>query len=146
AASANMIPLFSLDLGPNSNPGIDPANAFPAVPADGFIPLTSQLSGTHIRPTKQVLPTLDAWNVTVQRQLTNTTSLEVAYVGSKGTHGFTADNPNYDINPAAAGEGQDVTQAFLVSSPTTPCPAGSTPNIGNCGPASYGGFSAFTSQ
>ena len=146
AASANLIPLFSLDLGPNSNPGIDPANAFPAVPADGFIPLTSQLSGTHIRPTKQVLPTVDAWNVTVQRQLTNTTSLEVAYVGSKGTHGFTADNPNYDVNPAAAGEGKDVTQAFLVSSPTTPCPVGSTPNTGNCGPASYGGFSAFTSQ
>jgi Carboxypeptidase regulatory-like domain len=146
AASANLIPLFSLDQGPNSNPNINPANAFPAVPANGFIPLTAQLSGTHIRPTKQVLPTVDAWNATIQRQLTNTTSLEVAYVGSKGTHGFVADNPNYDINPAAAGEGRDLTQAFLVSNPTVPCPPGSTPNAGNCGKASYAGFSAFTSQ
>ncbi len=144
--SANLIPLFSLDAGPNANPNIDPASAFPTVPANGFLPLTAQLSGTHFRPTKQVLPTVDAWNVTVQRQLNNTTSLEVAYVGSKGTHGFVADNPNYDINPAAAGEGKDVTQAFLVSNPTVPCPAGSTPNTGNCGKASYAGFSAFTSQ
>jgi hypothetical protein len=46
------------------------------------------------------LPAVDAWNATVQRQLTNTISLEVAYVGSKGTHGFASGNgPNYDINP-----------------------------------------------
>jgi hypothetical protein len=145
-ASANLIPLFSLDQGPNSNPNINPANAFPAIPANGFIPLTSQLSGTHIRPTKQVLPTVDAWNATVQRQMTNSISLEVAYVGSKGTHGFVADNPNYDINPAAAGEGQDLTQAFLVANPAIPCPTGSMPNTGICGKASYKGFSAFTSQ
>jgi hypothetical protein len=35
----------------------------------------------------------------VQHELTNSISLEVAYVGSKGTHGFTGDNPNYDVNP-----------------------------------------------
>jgi hypothetical protein len=145
-ASANLIPLFSLDQGPNSNPNINPANAFPAIPTSGFIPLTSQLSGTHIRPTKQVLPTVDAWNVTVQRQMTNSISLEVAYVGSKGTHGFVADNPNYDINPAAAGQGQDLTQAFLVANPTIPCPHGSMPNTGICGPAKYSGFSAFLPQ
>ena len=154
-ASANLIPLFSLDAGPSSNPGIDPANAFPAVPADGFIPLTSQLSGTHIRPIRQALPTVDAWNVTVQRQLTNTMSLEVSYVGSKGTHGFAGDGPNYDINPAAIGQGTDITKAFILTGgagtppTTTPCPAGSMPNsltgIGFCGPASSS-FSAFTSQ
>ena len=146
AASANLIPLFALDAGPNSNPNIDPANAFPAVPSNGFIPLTPVLSGTHIRPTKQTLPTVDAWNVTVQRQLTNTINLEVAYVGSKGTHGFVGDGPNYDINPAAAGQGKNVTQAFLVAAPTVPCPVGSMPNTGACGPAKYAGFSAFTSQ
>jgi hypothetical protein len=144
--SANLIPLFALDAGPNSNPNIDPANAFPAIPSNGFIPLTPVLSGTHIRPTKQSLPTVDAWNVTVQRQMTNTVNLEVAYVGSKGTHGFVGDGPNYDINPAAAGQGKDVTQAFLVASPTVPCPAGSMPNTGACGPAKFAGFSAFTSQ
>jgi hypothetical protein len=97
--SANLVPLFSLDAGPNANPNTDPASAFPAVPSNGFIPLTAQLSGTHIRPVKQVLPTVDAWNATVQRQVTNTITAEVAYVGSKGTHGFAGDGPNYDVNP-----------------------------------------------
>ena len=44
---------------------------------------------------------MDAWNVTVQRQITNTISSEVAYVGSKGTHGFAGNGPNYDVNPVA---------------------------------------------
>ena len=108
---ANLIPLFSLDAGPNSNPNIDPATAFPAVPSNGFIPLTPQLSGTHIRPIKQVLPTVDAWNATLQRQVTNTISAEVAYVGSKGTHGFAGDGPNYDINPARVGPGTNLVEA-----------------------------------
>ena len=89
---------FTLDVGPTGL-GIDPSTAFPAVPASGFIPLTAQLSGTHIRPPKQVLPTIDAWNATVQHQLTSTIAVEVAYVGSKGTHGFAGNGPNYDINP-----------------------------------------------
>jgi hypothetical protein len=149
--SANLVQLFSLDAGPNVSAGIDPNQAFPAVPADGFIPLTSKLSGTHIRPIRQQLPTVDAWNVTVQRQLTNTMSLEVAYVGSKGTHGFVGDGPNYDINPAAVGDGTTITKASIASGPNTgqPCPAGSIPKtvtpLGPCGPATAS-FSAFTSQ
>jgi hypothetical protein len=70
-----------------------------AIPSNGLIPLTASLSGTHIRPVRQVLPAVDAWNVTVQRQVTNTISAEVSYVGSKGTHGFAGNGPNYDINP-----------------------------------------------
>ncbi len=95
--SANITPLFLLDNGPVGP--IDPANAFSPVPDDGFIPLTAALSGTHIRPIKQVLPTVDAWNATVQHQITNTMSVEASYVGSKGTHGFAGNGPNYDINP-----------------------------------------------
>ena len=147
--SGNLVPLFSLDAGPNANANIDPASAFPPVPDNGFIPLTAQLSGTHIRPLKQVLPTVDAWNITVQHQLTNTVSLEVAYVGSKGTHGFAGNGPNYDINPAAVGEGADITQAFIPGTdptlPPVPCPPGSTPNTPTCGPATFS-FKPFTSQ
>ena len=156
ACSANLVQLFSLDAGPNApiNSGINPANAFHPIPANGFIPLTSQLSGTHIRPVKQTLPTVDAWNVTLQRQLTNTMSLEVAYVGSKGTHGFAGNGPNYDINPAAVGDGSDVTKAFIIGAngkpSTTPCPAGATPHPtsttpGDCGAASAS-LSAFVPQ
>jgi hypothetical protein len=89
---------FKLDGGPTGL-GIDPATAFPAIPSNGFIPLTAQLSGTHLRPIKQTLPAVDAWNATVQHQLTNSMTVEVAYVGSKGTHGFAGDGPNYDVNP-----------------------------------------------
>ena len=37
----------------------------------------------------------------MQRQLTNTLTAEVAYVGSKGTHGFAGNGPNYDVNPVS---------------------------------------------
>ncbi len=103
-ATDNRISLFTLDAGPNSIPGINPATAFPAVPSNGILPFSSlggTISGVHIRPPKQVLPRVDAYNATVQRQITNSISLEVAYVGSKGTHGFTGDNPNYDVNPVS---------------------------------------------
>jgi len=94
-AEGGFIPAFTLAQGPI------PA-VFPAVPSNGqitFASLKGQDSGVHIRPVKQVLPTLDAWNVTVQRQVTNTISAEVAYVGNKGSHGFSGDGPNYDVNP-----------------------------------------------
>lgn len=94
-ASANLVPVFLLDNGPI-------APLFPAVPADGVIPFSTlggQVSGTHIRPTKQVLPTVDAWNATVQQQISNSMTVEASYVGSKGTHGFAGDGPNYDVNP-----------------------------------------------
>src|SRR5215472_5315560 len=66
-ASGNYIPAFTLAQGPI-------AALFPAVPSNGqitFGSLAGQDSGLHIRPTRQILPTLDAWNVTVQHQLTN---------------------------------------------------------------------------
>jgi hypothetical protein len=52
------------------------------------------------------LPTVDAWNLTVQRQLTNTVSLETAYVGNKGTHVFAGTGGDYDPNqPTLVGFG-----------------------------------------
>ncbi|HEX6624878.1 MAG TPA: TonB-dependent receptor [Pyrinomonadaceae bacterium] len=55
---------------------------------------------------KQRLPSVDAYNVTVQHQLTNSISLEVAYVGNKGTHMFAGNNPDENVNqPSLAGFG-----------------------------------------
>jgi len=108
-ASANLVPLFSLDNGPI-------APAFPAVPSNGLLPFCSpdasgncipgslgaaQVPGTHIRPIRQTLPAVDAWNVSLQDQVTNTLSITASYVGSKGTHGFAGDGPNYDVNPVS---------------------------------------------
>jgi outer membrane receptor protein involved in Fe transport len=55
---------------------------------------------------KQRLPQVDAWNVTLQRQLTNTMSVEVAYVANKGTHVFAGNNPDENLNqPTLTGFG-----------------------------------------
>ena len=132
-ASGNIVQLFSLDAGPNSVAQINPATAFPAIPSSGFIPLSSSLSGTHIRPSKQVLPTVDAWNATLQRQVTNTLSLEASYVGSKGTHGFAGDGPNYDINPPSV-----VGYPSVPQNQRRPLCGTVDPVTGNCSRFGYG--------
>jgi hypothetical protein len=48
--------------------------------------------------------------------VTNTLSVEASYVGSKGTHGFAGNGPNYDINPVAAGPGTST----IVADPSNP--------------------------
>ena len=78
-----------------------PAAAFPAVPPSGQIPLRGPTNSVspRIRPSKQRLAAIDMWNVAVQHQLTSTMTVEVAYLGNKGTHGFAGDGPSYQPNP-----------------------------------------------
>ena len=102
------VPAFTLAQGP-------PIFTFPPIPANGLLPVsgpncyqnpvfnaagqnTQLCVQPHIRPTTQRLPTLDAWNATVQRQITNTTTIDVAYIGNKGTHVFAGDGPTYNVN------------------------------------------------
>ena len=54
--------------------------------------------GGHSRPFNNRIPTVDAWNVSLQHQITPSLSMTAAYVGNKGTHTFIADNPAYNIN------------------------------------------------
>jgi outer membrane receptor protein involved in Fe transport len=82
--------VFNLGEGP-------PPAAFPNVPASGRFPLRDQVA-TSALPDKQTLPTLDAWNLTVQRQLSDSLSFEIGYVGNKGTHVFAGDSPDPDAN------------------------------------------------
>jgi hypothetical protein len=105
--TSNYDTAFRLDSGP-------PAYAFPTIPSNGLLPLAGvqcyQVGGNciqpHIRPTFQRLPELDSWNATVQRQLTGTLTLEVAYIGNKGSHGFAGDGNTYNINnPSIVGYG-----------------------------------------
>ncbi len=76
-----------------------PAFSFPAIPPGGLIPFDNQ-SNPKIRPERLRLPTLDAWNLTIQHQLEKNTSVEISYVGNKGTHVFAGNGPSYNLNQA----------------------------------------------
>ncbi|HEV2665952.1 MAG TPA: TonB-dependent receptor, partial [Blastocatellia bacterium] len=76
-----------------------------SLPPDGRFFLPNGVFARAI-PDKQRLPSVDAYNVTLQFQLTNSISVEAAYVGNKGTHVFAGDGPQFDVNqPALAGFG-----------------------------------------
>ena len=123
------VPAFTLAQGP-------PIFTFPAIPSNGLLPVsgpncyqmpvfdpvtgqnTQLCVQPHIRPTTQRLPTLDAWNVTVQHQITNTTTIEVAYIGNKGTHVFAGDGPTYNVNnPSMVGYCGDPTCSAALKTP-----------------------------
>jgi outer membrane receptor protein involved in Fe transport len=78
------------------------AYAFPAVPSDGLLPSPGYAVNVKARPDGLRLPTLDAWNLSIQRSLTPTMSATLAYVGNKGTHTLSAGDGN-NTNPNEAG-------------------------------------------
>jgi hypothetical protein len=75
---------------------------FPTVPSSGLLPTPAFNVSPKARPNSLRLPTLDAWNLSVQRALTPTLSLTLAYVGNKGTHTLSAGDGN-NTNPNEAG-------------------------------------------
>jgi outer membrane receptor protein involved in Fe transport len=81
---------FNLAQGPS-------APVFPSVPSNGRFPLPNGVN-TKALPTKQRPPTVDAFNITVQRQLSDVISAEVGYVGNRGRDVFAGDGPDFDIN------------------------------------------------
>jgi Carboxypeptidase regulatory-like domain len=86
---------FNLAQGP-------PLNVFPAVPADGLLPAPNYNVSTNARPNSLRLPTLDAWNLSVQRSITPTLTATLAYVGNKGTHTLGGGDSN-NTNPNEPG-------------------------------------------
>ena len=78
------------------------SNYVPLAPdANGQIVNPGASVNTKARPFTERLPTLDAWNVAVQRALTPTLSLTVSYVGNKGTHTL-SDGDGNSTNPNEA--------------------------------------------
>jgi len=90
--------VFTLKEGPQA---LDPASILAAQPkgpnGKNILPngVTAFVISNPIR-----FPTVDAWNFTIQRQLTASASMEVAYVGTKGTHVFAGTGGDYDPNQA----------------------------------------------
>jgi hypothetical protein len=87
--------VFSLPNGPSPF-------AFPAVPSNGLLPNPGYAVTTKARPNSLRLPTIDAWNFSIQRAVTPTLSVTMAYVGNKGTHTLSAGDGN-NTNPNEAG-------------------------------------------
>ncbi len=87
----NFDTLFNLAQGPS-------APVFPTVGANGRFPLPNGIFARLLPDTMHV-PRVDAWNVTLQRELTPTISGEIAYVGNHG-EGFFGDNPAANANAA----------------------------------------------
>jgi outer membrane receptor protein involved in Fe transport len=103
--------VFTLAQGP---PGFNNFFGLTAPPNRGGVPNASLPSnGRFFLPDgvtprvvnfKQTLPTVDAWNLTVQHEFSKTVSIEAAYVGNKGTHVFCGNNPDCEGNqPTLAG-------------------------------------------
>ncbi len=80
-----------------------PSVVYPTPNANGTIPLRGPDGSVdpRIRPTVQRPAAIDMWNATVEHQLTSTMTVEVSYVGNKGTHGFAGDGPAYNENPVS---------------------------------------------
>src|SRR5438874_6326921 len=81
-------------------PNAPPVVVYPTPNANGTIPLRGPTNSVdpRIRPTVQRPAAIDMWNATVKHQLTSTMTVEVSYVGNKGTHGFAGDGPAYNVN------------------------------------------------
>ncbi len=82
--------VFTLAQGP-------PPPVFPVVPNNGRFRLPDGVFARAL-PERQRPPTVDAFNVTVQHQLTGTMSVEAAYVGNRGRNVFAGDGPAFNIN------------------------------------------------
>jgi hypothetical protein len=95
-ASGTTSAAFALSAGP-------PPNVFPAVPSDGLLPAPNYNVTVKARPNPIRLPTIDAWNLSLQQSISPTLSLTIAYVGNKGTHTLSAlDGNNTNPNEEAA--------------------------------------------
>lgn len=85
---------FKLNVGPTSVTSM-------TVPSNGLLPNPGADVNSKSRPDTLRFPTIDAWNLAVQRSLTPTMSLTLAYVGNKGTHNLGDTNGN-TTNPNEA--------------------------------------------
>ncbi len=82
---------FTLAVGPTAYSPVP-------VPSNGLLPNPGSAVSSSARNQPLNFPTIDAWNLAVERALTPTTSLTIAYVGNKGTHTL-GDGDSNGTNP-----------------------------------------------
>ncbi len=81
--------------------GGPPASQPVAIPTNGLLPSPGYAVNARSRPTTVRLPTIDAWNLSVQQAISPTLSVTFAYVGNKGTHTLSGGDGN-STNPNEA--------------------------------------------
>lgn len=131
-APNNFDRVFTLAQGPSA-----PVFANPG--ADGRFALPNGV-GARLLPDTQHVPALDAWNVTVQRELTNTISAELAYVGNHSNRAFIGNGPAANYNdPTLVGYPNLNTNQRrpFFAGPISGAPNGADGSLGNYG-AAYG--------
>ncbi len=86
---------FLLNSLPPSNTSIScPGALLPLLPVTtSFAPASCSVAPQGVQPDAKT-PTVEEWNFRVEQQLTSSTVLRVAYVGSHGYHGFISVDPN----------------------------------------------------
>ena len=82
----------------NCNPITDPSGTQEQCLGATGRPLYPDGVTPRVLPPKNKMPSVDAWNFTLQHQLTPTLVVEAAYVGNKGTHVYIGDGEQYNIN------------------------------------------------
>jgi hypothetical protein len=85
--------VFSLAVGP-------PLPVFPEIPSNGLLPLPDGIS-TDNTPKDLKYPYVDAWNLSVERQVATNVTVEASYVGNVGRHL----NSGWQLNSAFPGPG-----------------------------------------
>jgi hypothetical protein len=73
------------------------APTFPAVPSNGMFPLPNGVAAKALQQTQRP-PAVDAFNIMVQRQLTDVLAVEAGYVGNRGHNVFAGDGPEIGAN------------------------------------------------
>jgi hypothetical protein len=131
---------FTLDAGPpsgdpatklqsNCNPIIDPSQTqTQCTGPNGRLIYPGDQVGGSTRRFNNVLPYIDAWNASLQRQITPSLSATIAYVGNKSTHTFTDDSPTYGANdPSLVGYFKGCSLLTPTTADPVTCPNGAVP-------------------
>lgn len=93
-----------------------PGYTFAAIPSNGAYPLPDGIYQIA-RPSTVRLPSVQGWNLTAERQLTSSMSLQVGYVGSEAYHNMFESSPSYNAN-------EDTYRGFNQVNPNNTTPTG----------------------
>ena len=122
--SAHYSGFFQIFSPVNTTSGVEPTflfkNGFPPYPLPPLLN-PSFANGSSVQwfqgAEATLLPTLDSWTFSIQRQITPTTMVEIAYSGDKGTHLLSGED-NYDQTPFS--DFAEYGDALMNSSATSP--------------------------